>query len=134
MHVHPVHPPWVRPCIHPYTQMYIHPIHIHTPHTHMYIHPHKHTYVPTHMCTYCTPQTHTYMPTHICTNTPHTYTQINYPPKDKKARIRAFFLSRSALLLFFALFFLRALAFFFTFALASAKAQKREKSAGTQLC
>jgi hypothetical protein len=48
--------------------------------------------------------------------------------------MRAFFLSRSALSLFFALFFLRAPALFFSFALASAKAQKREKSVGAQLC
>jgi hypothetical protein len=48
---------------------------------------------------------------------------------EEKARIRAFFLSRSALSLFFAL--LRS---FFGFALASAKARKREKSASAHLC
>jgi hypothetical protein len=52
-----------------------------------------------------------------------------HPPKKKKARIHAFFLSRSPLSLFFALFFLRAPALFYSFALASAKARKREKSA-----
>jgi hypothetical protein len=60
---------------------------------------------------------------------------------EEKARIRAFFLSRSALLLFYALFssrfrapFFFALSrSFFSFALASAKAQKREKSAGAHL-
>jgi hypothetical protein len=40
---------------------------------------------------------------------------------EEKARIRAFFLSRSALSLFFALFFLHAFALFFRFALTSAK-------------
>jgi hypothetical protein len=39
--------------------------------------------------------------------------------REKKAQIHAFFLSRSALLLL--LFFLRAFALFFCFALASAK-------------
>jgi hypothetical protein len=47
--------------------------------------------------------------------------------KTDKARIRAFFLSRSALSLFFALFFLRAFALFFSFALASAKARKKRE-------
>jgi hypothetical protein len=49
----------------------------------------------------------------------------------KKARIRAFFLSRSALSLFFALFFLRAFALFFLRAFAlffSLRARERESA------
>jgi hypothetical protein len=42
---------------------------------------------------------------------------------EEKARIRAFFLSRSALSLFFALFFLRAFALFF-----SLRARERESA------
>jgi hypothetical protein len=53
--------------------------------------------------------------------------------RQEKARIRAFFLSRSALSLFFALFFLRALALFFSFALASAKARKKRECPALQL-
>jgi hypothetical protein len=55
----------------------------------------------------------------------------------EKAQIRAFFLSRSALSLFFALFFLRAFfssrfrALFFA---SRSRARKREKSVGAHLC
>jgi hypothetical protein len=50
-----------------------------------------------------------------------------------RSRSRAFFLQRSVLSLFSRFFFLRAPALLFSFALASAKARKREKSAGAQL-
>jgi hypothetical protein len=53
--------------------------------------------------------------------------------EGKSANSR-FFLSRSAPLLFFALFFFALSRSFFGFKLASAKAQKREKSAGAHLC
>ncbi len=49
---------------------------------------------------------------------------------EEKARIRAFFLSRSALSLFFALFFLRAFALFFSLRARereSAKARKKRR-------
>jgi hypothetical protein len=45
----------------------------------------------------------------------------------EKARIRAFLLSRSALSLFFALFFFALLRSYFAFALASAKARKKRR-------
>jgi hypothetical protein len=61
---------------------------------------------------------HTYKSTYIHTYI-HTYKQTVLP-KTKKGRIRAFFLSRSALSLFFALPRL-----LLSFALASAKARKK---------
>jgi hypothetical protein len=44
---------------------------------------------------------------------------------EEKARFRAFFLSRSALSIFYVLFFFALLRSFFGFALASAKARKK---------
>jgi hypothetical protein len=46
---------------------------------------------------------------------------------EEKARIRAFFLSRSALSLFFALFFLRAFALFFWLRARERKSAKERK-------
>jgi hypothetical protein len=103
--------PFTHVCLYIYTHTHMHTsphISIH-PHAHMYIQPtHIHTYTPTHIHTpphtYIHPHIHTYIQKYI-----HTYKRS---PQDKKARICAFFLSRSALSLFFALFFLRALALF----------------------
>jgi hypothetical protein len=84
-----------------------------------YIHPYKdivlyiHPHIFTSPHTYVYPLLHTYIHTYILTS----------PPQDKKARIRSFFLSRSSLSLFSALFFFALPRFLFSFALASAKAR-----------
>ncbi len=64
----------------------------------------------------------------------HTYIQTNVPPKTKKREFALFFF-RARRFRFFSRFFFFALPrFLFSFALASAKARKHEKSVGAQLC
>jgi hypothetical protein len=113
---------------HRYTYTYIHT------YIHKYIHTYVHIYIHTYM--------HTYMHTYICTRDPRppfpswpcrapgTGLPVRRAAKTKSSNW-SFFLSRSVLSLFFALFFLRAPALFFfalprffSFALASAKLTK----------